>query len=673
MYVLATNMWFSSLMRQFFFWIDKIVFNFISAIYNVLIAIARTSVFTQSDFAELSDRIYKLLAVFMVFKVTLSLITYVVNPDNFTEKSKGVYKLSTNIIISLAMLILTPYIFSYAYEVQTILLEDNSLGVLILGGDDNNANDSVFNTAGDKIAYTAMTPFFSPNVSLVSNCTTLLTGEAGNKVFNSKCSGITDGSTNEDGTLYGLTVDNEKHFSEQTLKTYVTGVEKGNLGLMFRQDMALATANDNTEFVMDYKFLFSTATGIIIILLLVTFCMDVGVRSIKLAFLQLIAPVPIISYIDPKKGKDGMFKKWGEMCFKTYLSLFIRLIALYFAVFIIEKISDGQLVDVVDGSYITNPIIYVFIIIGALMFAKQLPKILEGLGIKLDGDGKFSLNPLRKMENNMLGGKALKKSNDLLAKAGKGVLKAPISGAALLGKKTIGGIDAARNGKGFKQGWNRTHGKLHNNFYKKLDEWAPDSAEQRKNERLGREEVKAMNTKWTEGYKAAKIISNTLGTDKPFSKLDGMNIEAYNLVYKNEEFIKSRMRLDDKDEERKILQRISDMMMKGTELELAIKAESEAIGGRSVEFQNKLNGYVNEISNAMTEEDKKKARADQGAKFTKNLDDTTKAVSGMEKVHESIRKQNQKDAQMEDALKHVKYNPIDPTDPTNEERHSPYS
>ena len=32
------------------------------------------------------------------------------------------------------------------------------------------------------------------------------------------------------------------------------------------------------------------------------------------------------------------------------------------------------------------------------MFAKQLPKILEGLGIKLDGDGKFTLNPLRKME-----------------------------------------------------------------------------------------------------------------------------------------------------------------------------------------------------------------------------------------------------------------------------------
>ena len=41
------------------------------------------------------------------------------------------------------------------------------------------------------------------------------------------------------------------------------------------------------------------------------------------------------------------------------------------------------------------------------MFAKQLPKILEGLGIKLDGDGKFFLNPFKKFENQALGGKQI--------------------------------------------------------------------------------------------------------------------------------------------------------------------------------------------------------------------------------------------------------------------------
>ena len=217
---------------------------------------------------------------------------------------------------------------------------------------------------------------------------------------------------------------------------------------MFRQDMALATAEDNTEFVMDYKFLFSTATGVIIILLLITFCMDVGVRSIKLAFLQLIAPVPIISYIDPKKGKDGMFKKWGEMCFKTYLSLFVRLIALYFAVFIINKVADGELVDVVDGSYVSNAIIYVFIIIGALMFAKQLPEILKGLGIKLDGDGKFTLNPLKKMEDNMIGGKKIRKGIKNTAKGAAGMAIGGALGTvgALTGAGKMRGVAGALGG-----------------------------------------------------------------------------------------------------------------------------------------------------------------------------------------------------------------------------------
>ena len=107
MFVLA-NMWFQTLMRQFFFNIDKIVFNFISTIYDFLVSIARTSVLSQADIIDMADRIYKMLAIFMIFKVTFSLIMYVVNPDDFSDKNKGVGKLGTNIVISLSLLILTP-------------------------------------------------------------------------------------------------------------------------------------------------------------------------------------------------------------------------------------------------------------------------------------------------------------------------------------------------------------------------------------------------------------------------------------------------------------------------------------------------------------------------------------------------------------------------------------
>ena len=416
MFVLASNMWFTKLMRTFFFGLDKIIYNFIPTIYSLLISIARTSILTQADISKMADRIYRLLAVFMVFKVTFSLIMYVVNPDDFSDKSKGVGKLTTNIIISLSLLIITPYIFRWAYDLQTIILEDNSLAVLVFG--EESENKSFINSAGDNMAYITIGPFFTPNTSIeeLYSCSRLVIRNDSDKKMhvNPDCTGIDrnyeEVNVDSNGTISGssmLSLVNDSTFSKKTLMNYVAGIENNSLGLVFRQDLALATDKKNENYIMDYNFGISSVVGIVILLLLITFCMDVALRSIKLAFLQLIAPVPILSYVDPKSGKDGMFKKWYQMCFKTFLSLFIRLLALYFAVFIISMVSDGKLVDIVDGSYVTSGLISIFIIIGALMFAKQLPKILEGLGIKLDGDGKFFLNPLKKFSEQAVGGKQI--------------------------------------------------------------------------------------------------------------------------------------------------------------------------------------------------------------------------------------------------------------------------
>lgn len=436
MYVLSLNMWFQKLMRQFFFNIDSIVFNFISSVYDLLISIARTSVLSQADIIDMADRIYKLLAIFMVFKVTFSLIMYVVNPDDFSDKSKGISKLGTNIIISLTLLILTPYAFNMAYTLQTIVLEDNSIAALIFG--DDSGQNEFLNTAGDSMAFIAIRPFFMPNVSIdkMADCTTL-----------------------DDACFTGMEklLEDNSNFTNTMLTNYRESIKVSNLGLMFRQDLSIATDKDNNNFIMDYKYIFSTVIGVVIILLLITFCMDVAVRSIKLAFLQLVAPIPIISYVDPKSGKDGLFKKWYQMCFKTYLSLFIRILALYFAIYIISKI--GKMVDIVDGSYQTNGFIAIFIIIGALMFAKQLPKILEGLGIKLDGG--FQLNPLKKIEKDAIGGKALSKAAGVpfkyAGRAGKGLAAAGlVGGAAVVTGQGLRGMGKAFGGalKGEKFGKN---------------------------------------------------------------------------------------------------------------------------------------------------------------------------------------------------------------------------
>ena len=455
MYILSINMWFQKLVRQFFFAIDNVIYNFIPTLYNLLTDIARTSVLSQSAIKDISSRVYNLLAIFMVFKVTFSLIMYVVNPDDFSDKTKGVSKLTTNIVISLTLLILTPYFFSYAYQLQTILLESDDLGTLIFGktnSDGSSVKSSKFTSAGDTIAYSAMAPFFIPDTSItdLASCKILTTNSGDGEIFNQKCA----------DALSKVSSNNDSNFTSTDVQNYIYGTEAQLLGLTFRQNMVLASSkvsrssddSDDESFVMEYRIIFSTAVGVIVVLLLLSFCIDVAVRSVKLAFLQLIAPIPILSYIDPKSGKDGMFKKWYEMCFKTYISLFVRLLALYFAIFIISKI--GELSDVINGSYQSNKVVKIFVIVGALMFAKQLPKILEGLGIKLDGDGKFNLNPIKRLEDEAIGGKAITGAAAGLAGGAVGAL----TGAGV-GRALSGGLSGALGKKSFNETWKATKDK----------------------------------------------------------------------------------------------------------------------------------------------------------------------------------------------------------------------
>ena len=453
MYVLSAGTFVERLLRNLFFLIDDAIFSQIPKLYDLLMAIARTSPLSQANVADIAGRVYKLLAVFMVFKVTFSLIMYIVNPDDFSDKSKGVSKLITNIVISLALLVLTPNIFSYAYQLQKIVLEDNSLSKVVFGDTTDTTKMNLID-AGDRMAYLAISPFVTPNTNQFRKCTNLYSeSNDGTITLNKDCFGFEDAltfakdfdkcaDTGDEQLLCGESWKKSEvsELTRKDLANYATGVQNSNYSMFFRKSVVTSRLYVDGEpdfFVFKYTMLISTAVGVIIVLFLITTCMDIGLRSIKLAFLQLIAPIPILSYIDPKSGKDGMFKKWYQLCLKTFLSLFIKLFALYFALYIISKV--GRMVDIIDGSYVTNGYIKIFIIIGALMFAKNFTKILESLGIKLDGG--FSLRPIKKFEDEALGGKQI---TGALAGATVGAL----GGVSLTGRNIARNIRNAKSKKG---------------------------------------------------------------------------------------------------------------------------------------------------------------------------------------------------------------------------------
>ena len=116
------------------------------------------------------------------------------------------------------------------------------------------------------------------------------------------------------------------------------------------------------------------------------YTIDAGSRIAQLAFLQIIAPIPIIGYLSPEK--DGMFQKWYKQCFSAYIGLFLRLSIVYIILLICGILDtayqNGDLFRDIGGhSFIMQTFIYITLLVGLLSFGKNAPKMLEEIFPKL--------------------------------------------------------------------------------------------------------------------------------------------------------------------------------------------------------------------------------------------------------------------------------------------------
>lgn len=369
--------WLGKLSRGILTLLDSAVYKLVDWLYQLFIKLSETGIFTPELMHGFTSRIYFFLGLAMLFKVSISIVNYIMNPDLVKDNKVGASKILKNIIIVLVGIVTVPYIFEAAYSLQRIVLKDNIIPNLILGAkytDGNEARSAVEN-AGRGMAFTTYTAFSHLNEDY----------------FTPECySGpFVDGDWSDACKASP---------GWQILENQVSATEKDNILNAYENKSAvelMMTAgsmtfkNDDKEyFLFDYMYFITTLGGAFLCYVLLLFCFDIAVRAVKLGFLQLIAPIPLIAKIDPKKG-DEVFNKWVKECISTYLSLFGRLIAIYFAIFLISSISDTF--NIVTGEDEKNLFVNVFIIFGTLLFVKDLPKLIETLtGVKVAGD--LSLN-----------------------------------------------------------------------------------------------------------------------------------------------------------------------------------------------------------------------------------------------------------------------------------------
>lgn len=390
---------------------DSVVYTLINYCYKIILYLSNIDLSNFGGVSTLVSRIYVLLGIFMLFKLAFSIIQYVVAPDSFTDSGKGFGKLATNVMVSMALLVATPWLFSMLYEAQGYILKSNIIGRLVMGSTtatiDNNTKMSVdkISSMANDAEFLLYGAFASLNTDIITNCQ--VTDSQGNVTEQANIMGTTQQITINHGEC--LNTLNEEFTGEDLKATHVSLYDffKYKDGGVIKDDRDigafgnLITWQKDSEYVINYIPLISTLVGGYVAFLLIFYCIDVALRAVKLLFLQIVAPISIISYIDPKESiSNSKLSNWLKEVFSTWASLFIRLLVIFLVMQLISIIATGVLgngnminnesINFGDAGApggVTQMFIYVFLVIGCFQFAKKAPELVEKLfGFKMSGD-----------------------------------------------------------------------------------------------------------------------------------------------------------------------------------------------------------------------------------------------------------------------------------------------
>ena len=364
----------SDLLRWLTFGLDATVFSLAGLAFNLIYKLYDFNSFidTSTILSTMQKSIYSLLAIFMFFKLGFSLLGMLIDPDMVENKEKGAGKLVSGVVVCLVLIALMPTVFDYAMMVQTKVMEGQLIEKAMYGNDFASENtkelgESKTYTLGTRLALSTWKIFMQPTVEKGEAVT------AYDAVFE-KIDSI-DGGVWYNGDLFG-------HLNDTTA-----------LGFLARIPGVALVSNafgGGVRYQLSYIIIVSTIVGIFLLWTVLKLSIDVAYRSIKMFALQMLAPIAIITYIDPKSSKDGVFAKWVKEAVKTYVSLFVRVFVLAFVSVLLMELDFTKL----DG----GPIIMLMYILAIIAFIKAAPKFIDnilGTDISKDQDTKVASDLLK--------------------------------------------------------------------------------------------------------------------------------------------------------------------------------------------------------------------------------------------------------------------------------------
>lgn len=408
--------------------INKFVIGFVSGIYKlvdyayrVFMVLAKTNIFSEENFKDITSNIYKILAVAMLFILAYAILLKIVDPDGSTKGIDG-KKTFQNFIIAIILIILCPSIFSFAYGLQSAILDSGIIGGIITGNVGDASSENVTNAniyGGILMSVNTFEVFFRPVGGLsgsdVKGATNI--GE----VVASKPVLSLDGSSED---LY-INCDGSQSEECSYDAAFLFAQNTGSFAPM----KAFALNMYDNE--IDFDWFAAFIVGLLLVYVIISFCFDMGIRVCKLAFFQMIAPIGIICMAIPKM--EDVFKKWLSNTTKTYLSVFIRTLVMSFGVYLISLVANNPLFSDETGGQTGVPIFNLmakcFLIMGIVVFIKQSPKLLGDIFGIGDGDMKLGIKDKLKAGGAFAAGAAIGAGTTGLVRnavnAGQNFKKAP--------------------------------------------------------------------------------------------------------------------------------------------------------------------------------------------------------------------------------------------------------
>lgn len=336
----------------------SIIYGLIVIIFNIFNNLTQLDILTSDQVNGIYQRITMIITIVMVFYITFEFVKYVVSPDTISDKEKGAGKIVMRIVIAILLIAFLPTIFTTAMKLQNRILNTNVISKVIFGVEDYDYKSAGSNFAGD-----VFKAFYRVNYDNCSGSSCAAAEEKVNSVVE---------SWKKDHGLWALT----KAFAYDIIDI------------------------DNT---IQFDGLLAVAFGAFTVYVLLLYCMDVAVRYIQLIFLQIIAPVAAISYIVPQK--ESMLQKWTKQVTTTYLDVFIRIAVLYFMLLIVSILAGSlDFYEMSSSGKQINIFVYLFVIMGLLIFVQRAPKLIQELfpskggaaSIGFGFDGKSRFEPLGK-------------------------------------------------------------------------------------------------------------------------------------------------------------------------------------------------------------------------------------------------------------------------------------